>query len=1229
VLIKLQSNLSDVKLYSDFTFEFHISRTARKKYDFYNELFSINGNVVLADFKSVRKFVDTINSKREISQYLRYGEVNAVGLMDEIYHFIIRLYEETMNPGVFKNAIIDLNKKIGEDEIRKLVFEFIELYPPSEVYKGKISVFDYLNSLTGSKSNYEITLEELMLLYFANYNPANKKMIELFDEKYFKNYETYQKVISALNSFFTTQPRFGPDNQDLFKMLKTPIISNPDNLWDQLEFIRMKWGVILKDYFTERILSSKDLMREDTRFDDFSGGIGAPPTVVPVYKGKVLGSEHLTLGKSHYKYAHDAEHDFHEPEQFTKDIHWMPSVVLMAKNVYVWLDQLSKKYQREIKRLNQVPNEELDLLVQRNFTGLWLIGLWERSSASKRIKHIMGNIDAVASAYSLYDYQIAHDLGGEIAFDNLNERAKARGLRLASDMVPNHTGIYSDWIVRHPEYFIQTKSLPFAGYKFTGEDLSEDSNVEIRIEDGYYTKDDAAVVFRRFDKRNNDVRYIYHGNDGTNMPWNDTAQLDLIKKEVREAVIQKIFEVARRFSIIRFDAAMTLTKRHFSRLWYPQPGTGGDIPSRADYALTKQEFDEVFPEEFWREVVDRINYEMPETLLLAEAFWLMEGYFVRSLGMHRVYNSAFMHMMMKEENEKYRDLITNTLEFEPEILKRYVNFMSNPDEETAIRQFGTDDKYFGVLMLMVTLPGLPMFAHGQIEGYTEKYGMEYQRAYYNEEPKQSLVERHEREIFPLMRKRYLFAEVENFWFFDCVDEYGNINENVFAFTNSYKNEKVLVLYNNKYEAAYGKINVSTPKLVSDGKGNKFTKSITLIEALGIKGEDKYFYICRDFILNQEFLLKGSDMVLGGYYLHINGFNFKVLGGFEEVNDNTGKYNELYKKLHNQSVPSIRRAYEDLVLQPVHESFEKIFRDNEVSFLIDHLITHVDEEKDSSDELKVLGDKFYQLVNEIISKLGNEHFDFTSDNFVNTLKQIKNINLALMLNYSPATHTEYLDLNKSILISEEANYKENFLILLLFVIVTELQKIFDIKLVGSKSSIIDEMRLITPVTKIIKRIGRGEEGVRRQMVLLKILINFSDKLFDMEKGPKNIFDIKTGIKIKSFVSEIKGNLIKELLNDEDVNEFLLTNEYKGVWYYSKERFEELVNWLFTIALLKYLFVLDSPSRLPVGSEESTETYIQEKVKEFISQIYKVGNYIIETSDRAGYRLEILKEFLLNK
>ena len=199
---------------------------------------------------------------------------------------------------------------------------------------------------------------------------------------------------------------------------------------------------------------------------------------------------------------------------------------------------------------------------------------------------------------------------------------------------------------------------------------------------------------------------------------------------------------------------MTLAKKHIQRLWYPEPGEGGAIPSRAEYAMTKREFDRAMPNEFWREVVDRVAAEAPDTLLLAEAFWLMEGYFVRTLGMHRVYNSAFMNMMRDEKNAEYRTVIKNTLEFDPQILKRYVNFMNNPDERTAVDQFGKGDKYFGVATVMATMPGLPMFGHGQVEGFAERYGMEYRRAYLDETPDDELVARHEREIFPLLHQRW-------------------------------------------------------------------------------------------------------------------------------------------------------------------------------------------------------------------------------------------------------------------------------------------------------------------------------------------------------------------------------------------------------------------------------------------------------------------------------------------
>ncbi|MCK3107518.1 alpha-amylase family glycosyl hydrolase, partial [Escherichia coli] len=81
---------------------------------------------------------------------------------------------------------------------------------------------------------------------------------------------------------------------------------------------------------------------------------------------------------------------------------------------------------------------------------------------------MMGNPDAVASAYSLYDYVIAKELGGEAALDVLRQKAWQRGIRLASDMVPNHTGIDSKWVIEHPDWFISLPYPPYPNYTFSG-----------------------------------------------------------------------------------------------------------------------------------------------------------------------------------------------------------------------------------------------------------------------------------------------------------------------------------------------------------------------------------------------------------------------------------------------------------------------------------------------------------------------------------------------------------------------------------------------------------------------------------------------------------------------------------------------------------------------------------------------------------------------------------------
>ena len=138
-------------------------------------------------------------------------------------------------------------------------------------------------------------------------------------------------------------------------------------------------------------------------------------------------------------------------------------------------------------------------------------------------------------------------------------------------MVPNHMGIDSHWVIEHPEWFLSLPEPPYPGYTFGGENLAEDDRVEIRLEDHYWDNSDAAVVFERRDRRSGERRYIYHGNDGTSFPWNDTAQLDFSREDVREQVIRTIVDVAEPNSAVHYDPETRSLVAVFPNT--PPPGT--------------------------------------------------------------------------------------------------------------------------------------------------------------------------------------------------------------------------------------------------------------------------------------------------------------------------------------------------------------------------------------------------------------------------------------------------------------------------------------------------------------------------------------------------------------------------------------------------------------------------------------------------------------------------------
>ena len=864
-----------------------LSRASRLKYKFSADFFRPDGHVIFTDLASARAFASQMSTPN--ADPASATDLYALSLLDEAYHILLKHFYSRF-AGVMERAMGILQSNLGS-KYDLTLSKFTEEFPPLPVFRGEVTADAYLSSNVSSLADFgrgvrAAAIEEMLLINNSNSNPAVIRYKDLIDESVMSG-SAYKELLQHLLDFFARQPGFDngefAQGETLIDILAAPIKASPDSLEGQLRFVVEKWGYLLGETFSVRIMRGLDYLREEV-IRKGQGPIDSQKaeTYVPNFSGN----------------------DYAEYERYSPDKDWMPRLVLLAKNTYVWLGQLSKKYQRDITSLDQIPDEELDLLASRGFTGLWLIGLWERSRASQRIKQRMGQDDAVASAYSLDSYDIADDLGDWNALNNLRSRAWSRGIRLSADMVPNHMGIDSAWVNEHPDWFLSSSFSPYPAYAFDSENLSDNSRVGVYLEDHYYNKTDAAVVFQRRDFQTGDVRYIYHGNDGTSFPWNDTAQLDYTNPAMREAVIQVILHVARNFPVIRFDAAMTLAKKHVQRLWFPEPGAGGAIPSRSQYGITKSEFDEKVPEEFWREVVDRVAKEVPDTLLLAEAFWMMEGYFVRTLGMHRVYNSAFMHMLRDEDNAKYRLAIKSTLEFDPQILKRYVNFMNNPDEKTAVEQFGNGDKYFGICTVLSTLPGLPMFGHGQVEGYSEKYGMEFRRAKWDETADDGLIRGHEWRIFPLLHRRYLFADVEQFLLYDFYSPKGGVDEQVFAYSNRFNDERGLVIYHNKFADTRGWIKTSAA-YIDKSSGKTIRKN--LAEGLGLPRVGHVIF--KDYVTQLEYIRSCKEIWDNGLYIELGAYQSHAFMDWRFVGD--VEWKTICDQLNGAGVQAMQDEWEKL------------------------------------------------------------------------------------------------------------------------------------------------------------------------------------------------------------------------------------------------------------------------------------------------------------------------------
>ncbi|CAA9299207.1 MAG: Alpha-amylase family protein, partial [uncultured Chloroflexia bacterium] len=279
--------------------EFHVAREARNHYEFDQDLFTLIGNVVFANFRAAREFAQKMNAKRDLvanpERAVKAGQINAMGLIDEILHLVVASYRRDVNPRVMADALQALDARIGSEAVDAALLQFAEQFPAMPIYRGEVATPDFLAGETDNVPHRELVFEEMMLLWVSNMNPAFSPFIELFDDTKLEQTTSYPEMFTSLQAYFATQPGLDVDGKkraelglpsgtySLIDLLRLPATRSPDSLTGQLAFIRDHWGYLLSKEFM-RVLGSLDVIAEEEKAVWVGGGGPGGPGPVEVYQ---------------------------------------------------------------------------------------------------------------------------------------------------------------------------------------------------------------------------------------------------------------------------------------------------------------------------------------------------------------------------------------------------------------------------------------------------------------------------------------------------------------------------------------------------------------------------------------------------------------------------------------------------------------------------------------------------------------------------------------------------------------------------------------------------------------------------------------------------------------------------------------------------------------------------------------------------------------------------------
>ncbi|MFX0083456.1 MAG: alpha-amylase family glycosyl hydrolase [Candidatus Hodarchaeota archaeon] len=354
---------------------------------------------------------------------------------------------------------------------------------------------------------------------------------------------------------------------------------------------------------------------------------------------------------------------------------WLKNPKIYEINTWPWLDSLSEKFSSAIS-LKNIPDEIFNKYVNK-FDAVWLMGVWERSPASKKIAlehpdlqkefhkalHEFREDDVVGSPYAIYYYHVDKNIGGIDGIKKVRSQLSKRGIRLLLDYVPNHVSIDSLWTL-DSNLFIKGTLEDLMNHPYNFFSLSE--------------------------------KVYAHGRDPNFIGgWTDTIQINAFSEEARQKTISTLLSIAELCDGVRCDMVMLMTNKVFNKTWGEKAGS---IPEK----------------EFWEEIIPAVKEKFPHFLFIAEVYWDLE-WELQQQGFDFCYDKRLYDRLSHGDVQNIRAHLDADWNYQSKLIR----FIENHDEPRAITKFG-EKRSCAAAIIAMTLPGARLIHEGQMEGFKIK-----------------------------------------------------------------------------------------------------------------------------------------------------------------------------------------------------------------------------------------------------------------------------------------------------------------------------------------------------------------------------------------------------------------------------------------------------------------------------------------------------------------------------